>query len=774
MEYIQAVLFTFKYIFGQTGNTDLFYLFSAVALMFYLWRRHDKLAFILKATIPFAIVCMGMVFLCPNIDRMRVWVFLGKMLLNITLMLFVAYNSRKWKLTKFVKAVVWILAAETGLAFMLPNSSMWITERFMGGAESVTRLRLFYLNAGALSFACGFILILLVYQLITEEVVWHQVIGVLIIGFDIYLSYGMSGMACAVMAVAAMLLLAYIYKFNGIKLKEKKKFVIACSLSFVAVVGIIISNSIYVGRTKSVLAGTDYILVTKLLHPLRMMGKVLSKTNFLGVGFGNANTSYALDIMDAGIAYPNSFLRIIAEGGVFGILLVLTIVIGLGYTAFKYGSIVDKSLCIYVLIYQFVGGYFTDPTNFLIYGLIIGSCIKNKIEQTGSIGIKLFMPKKPQRLLLAELGHKHLFLREGGVEIVVEEISKRLVAKGHKVDAYDRGGNHISGAEFNKKIEENYGINIITIPTIQKKGFAALIYSFIASIVASAKEYDVIHYHAEGPCAFIWIPSLLGIRTVATIHGLDWQRTGKWGSLASQFIKFGERMAVEYADEIIVLSKQVQNYFLTTYNRKTNFIPNGIDRPELLPAKNITEKWGLKPQKYILCLARLTHEKGFHYAVEAFRKINTDMKLVIAGGSSDSDSYVEMLKQLVGDDERIVFTGFVRGDDLAELYSNAYVYCLPSDLEGMPISLLEAMSYGNCCLVSDISECTSVIGKYGRSFAQGDVDDLRKEMEELINHPEDVAAYKSKSADYVCNKYKWDDVVDKTIVLYKGEQLNAR
>ena len=219
MEYIQAVLFTFKYIFGQTGNTDLFYLFSVVALLFYAWRRHDKLAFILKATIPFAIVCMGMAFLYPNIDRMRVWVFLGKVLLNITLMLFVAYNSRKWKLTKFVNAVVWILAVETGLAFMLPNSSMWTTESLMGGEEFVTRLRLFYLNAGALSFACGFILILLVYQLITEEVVWHQVIGVLIIGFDIYLSYGMSGMACAVMAVAAMLLLAYIYKFNGIKLK---------------------------------------------------------------------------------------------------------------------------------------------------------------------------------------------------------------------------------------------------------------------------------------------------------------------------------------------------------------------------------------------------------------------------------------------------------------------------------------------------------------------------------------------------------------------------
>lgn len=170
-----------------------------------------------------------------------------------------------------------------------------------------------------------------------------------------------------------------------------------------AVVGIIISNSIYVARIKSVLAGTDYILVTKLLHPLRMMGS-LSKTNFLGVGYGNVNTSYATDILDAGMAYPNFFLRIVAEGVVYGILLVLTIIIGLVYTAFKYGSIVDKSLCIYILIYQFVGGYFTDPTNFLIYGLIIGSCIKNKIEQTGSIGIKLFMTQISLIISLAQIG----------------------------------------------------------------------------------------------------------------------------------------------------------------------------------------------------------------------------------------------------------------------------------------------------------------------------------------------------------------------------------
>lgn len=771
MEYIQAILFTFKYILGQNGNTDLLYLFSAVAFLFYVWRRHDKVAFILKASIPLAIVCVGMTIFYPHIEVLRVFIFLAKMVLNITFMLFVAYNNRKWKLTKFVKAVVLILVAETGLAFLLPDSQLWITEKLIDGVGNVTRLRLFYSNASALSFACGFILILLVYQFITEEVAWHQVIGVVVVIADLYLSYGIGGLASALMAVVFMLCLAYIYKFKNVQIKNKKKFVIVSALSFISVLTVIISNSICVDRTKNIIDETDYILTTKLLTPMSKIGDVLTKTKFLGVGFGNANTSYALRVLDVDNAYPSSFLRIIAEGGIFGIVLILFVIVSLVYISFKNGNIVDKSLCIYILVYQFAGGYFTDPTNFFVYGLIFGSCIKRQIEATGTTKIKLFMPVVKEKLWIGQIGHKRLYGREGGVEIVVEEISKRYVAKGHKVDAYDRSGNHVSGVEFNRTKDnqgkKDDGINIITIPTIQKKGIAALVYSFIASIYASTKEYDVIHYHAEGPCAFIWIPSLLGIRTCATIHGLDWQRTGKWGSLASKFIKFGEKMAVEYADEIIVLSKQVQSYFLTTYNRKTNFIPNGVNRPETLPAKNITERWGLEKDGYILLLARLTHEKGFHYAIEAFRDIDTDKKLVISGGSSDSDSYVQMLKELAGDDERIIFTGFVQGDDLAELYSNAYIYCLPSDLEGMPISLLEAMSYGNCCLVSDIPECASVVGRHARTFVQGNIEALREQLTDMLEHTDVVAEYKKKASDYVCNKYKWDDVVDWTLELYR-------
>ena len=240
-------------------------------------------------------------------------------------------------------------------------------------------------------------------------------------------------------------------------------------------------------------------------------------------------------------------------------------------------------------------------------------------------------------------------------------------------------------------------------------GLAAVSSSAFAALYSAFGKYDVVHIHAEGPAFFAWLPKMLGKRVVVTVHGIDWQRE-KWQSgLGSKFIHQGEKNAVKYADEVIVLSKGVQDYFKKTYDRETHFIPNGVNRPEIREAKLITDKFGLKKDSYILFLGRLVPEKGIRYLVEAFKNVKTDKKLVIAGGSSDTDSFMEELKDLAKGDDRILFTGFVQGTMLDELYSNAYIYTLPSDLEGMPLSLLEAMSYGNCCLVSDISECAEVV-----------------------------------------------------------------
>ncbi len=374
---------------------------------------------------------------------------------------------------------------------------------------------------------------------------------------------------------------------------------------------------------------------------------------------------------------------------------------------------------------------------------------------------------KSGKLRIAILGHKRVPSREGGVEIVVGELSSGMVSQGHSVTCYNRRGHHVSGEQFDgEKIAEYNGVKIKSVFTVQKGGFAAASSSFFAALKAAFGRYDVVHFHAEGPCAMMWIPKLFGKRCIATIHGLDHQRA-KWGGFASRYIKLGEKCAVKFADEIIVLSENVRQYFRDTYGRETVFIPNGVSRAERCAADEITQKFGLFKDEYILFLGRLVPEKGIKYLIDAYKGVKTEKKLVIAGGSSDTDDFEKELKSLASGDNRIIFTGFVQGRIWQELYSNAYVYVLPSDVEGMPLSLLEAMSFGNCCLTSDIPECASVIEGHGLTFEKGNVADMKMKLQHLCDNPEIVAGFSAASAEYICGRYSWDGVVQKTLEIYK-------
>lgn len=373
-----------------------------------------------------------------------------------------------------------------------------------------------------------------------------------------------------------------------------------------------------------------------------------------------------------------------------------------------------------------------------------------------------------KKISIAMIGQKHIPSREGGVEIVVEELSTRMVKKGYHVSVYNRKSKHAMDKKQKITNITNYkGVELKYALTIDKKGLAAMTSSFFGSLQILFSKADVVHYHAEGPCAMIPLIKFFSKKKiVATIHGLDWQRA-KWGSgFASKYIKFGEKMAAKYADEIIVLSNNVQEYFKNTYNRKTNFIPNGVNKPQILKPDIIKKKYKLKKEDYILFLGRIVPEKGIHYLIEAFNKIDTNKKLVIAGGASDTDSYYSELKEKAKANKNIIFTGFVQGQELEELYSNAYIYCLPSDLEGMPLSLLEAMSYGLCCLTSDIKECSDVIADKGKTFLKSNVDDLTAKIQQLLEDENLVKKYKKESQNYILEKYNWDDIVEKTLKLY--------
>lgn len=372
---------------------------------------------------------------------------------------------------------------------------------------------------------------------------------------------------------------------------------------------------------------------------------------------------------------------------------------------------------------------------------------------------------------VAMIGQKRIPSREGGVEIVVEELATRMVKKGINVTCYNRSGKHALDKEQKiDDLKEYKGISLKKVLTIDKKGLAAMTSSFFGAIKILFSKNNVVHFHAEGPSAMIPIIKFFSKKKIiVTIHGLDWQRA-KWGGFATKYIKFGEKMAAKYADEIIVLSENVQKYFLDTYNRKTNFIPNGVNKPEIKEANIIKEKYNLEKDSYILFLGRIVPEKGIHYLIDAYKQLKTDKKLVIAGGASDTSEYYLELKNNCLDNNNIIFTGFIQGEELEELYSNSHIYVLPSDLEGMPLSLLEAMSYKNCCVTSDIAECKTVMDDNGVTFKKSNVDDLREKLQNLLDNVDFVNKLKSESQEFILNKYNWDYIVDKTIKLYeKGE-----
>lgn len=369
---------------------------------------------------------------------------------------------------------------------------------------------------------------------------------------------------------------------------------------------------------------------------------------------------------------------------------------------------------------------------------------------------------------VAMIGHKVVPSRRGGIENVLTTLCPILCELGLEVTCYNRSSDKVEneyvGTVQNKKYK---GVTIKNAWTLNIRGFAAMIASFTAAILASFGRYDVIHFHAEGPCAALWIPKLFGKKCVATVHGLDWQRE-KWGKgFASKYIKFGEKVLVKYADEVIVLSQAAYDYFKETYHRETTIIHNGISRPEKKEANLITKTYGLKKGDYISSVSRLTAEKGIHYLIDAYQSIKTDKKLLIAGDTSDTDDYVSMLKQKAAGNPNIIFTGFVSGDMLSEIYSNAYLNVLPSDLEGMSLCLLESLAYGNALLCSDIPENTAVAEDKAMYFQKSNIQDLAEKLQLLCDDTKLTEQLKDGVDEFILNKYSWLDVAKETYQLYQ-------
>ncbi|MBI2841781.1 MAG: glycosyltransferase family 4 protein [Armatimonadetes bacterium] len=357
---------------------------------------------------------------------------------------------------------------------------------------------------------------------------------------------------------------------------------------------------------------------------------------------------------------------------------------------------------------------------------------------------------------IAILGTKGIPATWGGIERHVEELASRFVRMGHDVTVYCRPYYTTSSDEFYN------GIRIRKLPTIKLKNYDAITHTFLATLHLLNKDYDIVHYHAIGPAGLSIIPRLLGKKTVATVHGLDWQRE-KWGRRARTYLKLSERAVVWFPHATIAVSRFLKDYLEKKYKRPVNYIPSAVSDPVVLKPSAI-RSYGLEGGDYILFVARLVPEKGCHFLIDAFKQLKTDKKLVVAGGSSHSDRYVNELRETAND--RVVFTGYVYGDELHELYSNAYCYVQPSTIEGMPITLLEAVAYGRCVVASDIPPNLEVVKDTGVIFESKNVEDLRGALQSVIDNPDLAAELGRKTQAMGLAEYSYDSIAVKTAMLY--------
>jgi glycosyltransferase involved in cell wall biosynthesis len=355
------------------------------------------------------------------------------------------------------------------------------------------------------------------------------------------------------------------------------------------------------------------------------------------------------------------------------------------------------------------------------------------------------MRKDP--LNIAMIGSKGIPARFGGIEKHVEEISRRLTKRGHSVTVFGR-------APFCKSHKQD-GIRVKVLPSIATKNLDTASNSLLASIIAFFGRYDIVHFHGIGPSLFCWIPLRSDLKTVCTIHALDY-RQSKWGNRAKKLLKIGEKRAVLKSDAAVAVSRLMSEELTRKYGRPVRYIPNGAmpgESPEFEEAASL----GVEPGRFILSVGRFIVERGFHTLIEAFERLQTDMKLVIAGDARFEEEYASRIGALAGD--RVILPGYVSGRKLEELYAHCALYVLPSLVEGLPISLIEAMSHSRPVIVSDIPENIEVAGGIAESFKAGDPDDLHRAINRVLSlNPAELAGMGASGRRKVEEEYDWEGI----------------
>ena len=350
-------------------------------------------------------------------------------------------------------------------------------------------------------------------------------------------------------------------------------------------------------------------------------------------------------------------------------------------------------------------------------------------------------------LRVAFIGGRGVVSKYSGIETYYEEIGKTTDRDGTRGDSVLPDLLHSAG-----ETTQRHTSGAAAHDPIQAPG--NLVHTFLSTLHVLTQPCDVVHYHALGPALFSFIPRLAGKKTVVTVQGLDWQRK-KWGRIASAVLRLGERAAVSLPSHTMVVSQTLQKHYRARYGAETSYVPNGgVLRERRVPDKIFD--WGLEPGRYILFLGRFSPEKGCHLLVEAYEKLDTDVKLVMAGASSYCDDYSRELQTHAG--ERIKLLDWVSGEALDELLTNAMMFVLPSDLEGLSLALLDAMGAGLCVLSSDVAENREAVDDAGFTFRRGDAADLADRLRFLIANPAVREAAGQAAKRRIREHYQWPQI----------------
>lgn len=356
------------------------------------------------------------------------------------------------------------------------------------------------------------------------------------------------------------------------------------------------------------------------------------------------------------------------------------------------------------------------------------------------------------------IGQKGIPAAHGGIERHVEELGTRLVGLGHEVTVFTRRAYSQPGLRTYR------GMTLRELPTVHSKHLDAVVHSALSSLDTWGGGFDVVHYHAIGPCLTSPLARLRGRKVVATIHGQDWRRS-KWSLIAKQVLRLGETLALTVPHATICVSERLTAEYHAAGHARVRFIPNGV-ATESGQDYSILAELGVEPGCYVFFAGRLVPEKGAHHLLAAWRELGLHgWKLVLAGDSSFTDAYVAGLRDFAQAD--VVFAGPVYGARLATLFREAALFVLPSELEGLPIVLLEALAYGAPVLASDIAPNVEVLGEDGAYFTSGDVRELATCMAALLPHAADLREESRSRSAMMRARYDWDRVARLTCDVYE-------